>query len=676
MNLAQKTVLLALMLSISWMAGLPRAADAAPTTGVTNLSQRAEPLPQKTAVTEGRIDVADLRAWLDGMVPYAMSRGRIAGGVIVVVMDGRVILQQGYGYADVARRVPVDAQQTMFRIGSISKLFTWTAVMQLVEQGRIDLDRDIATYLDLPLASDFAQPITMRHLMTHTAGFEERIKGTLAASSGQFMPLREYVKTAMPPRMEPPGEVPAYSNYGAALAGYIIERVTGEDFNAYLQRAVFTPLGMDHSTARQPLPESFSRFMSQGYKNSAAPPWYFELIPAPAGGISASGPDMAQFMIAHLVAGKGRDGALLQADAATKLHDSRSTPMPGLNGVSLGFVVNSDRPRIIGHGGSTQVFHSDLKLFMESGVGWFAAFNSTGKDRAVHELLKALGEGFAQRYFMSDDRHGAIQASIMPTAAEHARQIAAAGPYERSRGRADTFFGSLSSLMGQQSFIINADDTISLLSAVGADGIRKRWREVAPYVWRDTGGSQQLVARVVAGRVQAIGMDSLAGTGILLPVPVWRSSAWILPTLLMATTVLLATAIYSPIAALVRRRCVSPLTVSPLTSSPRASLARGLSRAAVAVILLLLTGWGFVLQQGLNDFSLFTGALDPWIRSLHALGWLAAMLSTAAVWNVWLSWRTPQPLSMRLGNSAIAVACCVATWFAFAFDLVTLGVDY
>lgn len=615
---------------------------------------------------------SDLHTWLDGMVPYAMKRGRIAGGVIVVVRDGHIILQQGYGYSDVARRTPVDAQQTLFRVGSISKLFTWTAVMQLVEQGKIDLDRDIASYLDADMLADFDQPITMRHLMTHTAGFEERIKGMLAADPSEFMPLREYVKVSLPPPVAAPGEVPAYSNYGAALAGYIVERISGQDFNDYLDQAVFAPLGMTHSTSRQPLPTQLAQSMSHGYKTSASRPWYFELIAAPAGGVTATGADMAQFMIAHLAAARGESNSLLQAGTAALLHNSPSTPMLGLNGVSLGFVVNSQQPRIIGHGGDTQVFHSDLKLFLENGVGWFAAFNSTGTDRAANELLKALSEGFARQYFLSAElEDGEARRPTVPTAAEHARQIAAAGRFERSRGRADTFFGSLSSLFGQQSFVINADDTISIASAVGADGVPKRWREVAPYVWREIDGRQQLVARVRDGRVQAIGMDSLAGTGLLLPVPSSRSSAWILPTLLLAVTVLIVTAIHAPVAALVRRHYGARLVMSPA-----ASLWRALSRAAVIANLSLLAGWVFVLRKGLNDFSLFTSAFDPWIRSLQVLGWIAAILSAAAVWNAWLSWRSPQVTSMRVANSVIAVACCVMAWFAFAFNLVTLGVDY
>jgi hypothetical protein len=171
--------------------------------------------------------------------------------------------------------------------------------------------------------------------------------------------------------------------------------------------------------------------------------------------------------------------------------------------------------------------------------------------------------------------------------------------------------------------------------------------------------------------VEAIGMDSLAGTGILLPVPTWRSSGWIFPVLFTAVAVLVLSAICMPVAALVRRRYQSPLTL-PRLASP----ARTLSRLAVIANLLLLAGWALVLRIGLNDFSLFTSQLDVWLRLLHLIGVAAAVLTMGAVWNAWRSWRSPHPNAMRIGNSAIAAACCVVAAFAFAFNLVTLGLEY
>src|SRR6185295_17371173 len=154
-------------------------------TSVGNAFAEDAPTPQLTR--------GDVEAWLDGFLPYAMNRGDIAGGVIVVVKDGRVLLQKGYGYADVATRRPVDPERTLFRVGSISKLFTGTAVLQLVEQGKLDLDRDVNAYLDFVLPPMSAAPITLRNLLTHRAGFEDVLKQLVVVDPAAAEPLDVYV---------------------------------------------------------------------------------------------------------------------------------------------------------------------------------------------------------------------------------------------------------------------------------------------------------------------------------------------------------------------------------------------------------------------------------------------------------------------------------------------------
>jgi CubicO group peptidase (beta-lactamase class C family) len=167
----------------------------------------------------------DADAWLDGFVPYAIQRGDIAGAVVVIVKDGQVLTQRGYGFADAAARKPVDPDTTMFRPGSVSKLFTWTSVMQLVEQGKLNLDADVNTYLDFKIPPRDGKPITLRNLMTHTPGFEEAVRG-LIASGTTASPLDVVLKRWTPKRIFDAGTTPAYSNYATALAGYIVQRVS------------------------------------------------------------------------------------------------------------------------------------------------------------------------------------------------------------------------------------------------------------------------------------------------------------------------------------------------------------------------------------------------------------------------------------------------------------------
>jgi len=202
---------------------------------------------------------ADVDAWLDGFMPYAMASGDLPGAVVVVVKDGHVLTERGFGFADRKARKPVDPARTLFRPGSISKLFTWTAVMQQVQAGKIDLDADVNTYLDFKIPPAFGKPITMRNLMTHTAGFEETVKYLITANPKLLKPLDQVLKRWVPDRIYAPGAMPAYSNYGASLAGYIVERVSGEKFEDYIQRHIMAPLGMNHSSFAQPLPANQPR---------------------------------------------------------------------------------------------------------------------------------------------------------------------------------------------------------------------------------------------------------------------------------------------------------------------------------------------------------------------------------------------------------------------------------
>src|SRR5207253_4926212 len=228
----------------------------------------------------------DISAFLDGIMPQQLATDDIAGAVISIVKDGKVIFAKGYGYSNIEKRTPVSPDATLFRPGSISKLFTWTAVMQLVEQGKLDLDRDINTYLDFKIPEKFGKSITLRNIMTHTPGFEEQIKDLISDEGSPIATLKQHLTTHIPERIFPPGTTPAYSNYGASLAGYIVERVSGRPFNDYVAESIFKPLGMSHSTFAQPLPADLKPLMSNGYKLGSGKSKPFEIIEeAPAGAL-------------------------------------------------------------------------------------------------------------------------------------------------------------------------------------------------------------------------------------------------------------------------------------------------------------------------------------------------------------------------------------------------------
>ncbi|MCE5317541.1 MAG: beta-lactamase family protein [Parachlamydia sp.] len=309
----------------------------------------------------------DVGAFFDGFMPVQMGQANIAGAVIAVVKDGGLVFAKGYGYADTTKKAQISPAMTLFRLGSVSKLFTWTAVMQQVEQGKLDLDRDVNDYLDFKIPPAFDKPITLCDIMTHRAGFEETVKDLFVASPEDLHPLSHYLQAHMPARIFPAGTTPAYSNYAVALAAYIIERVSGQKFDDYAEEHIFKPLDMNHATFRQPLPDAFKASMSQGYLLGSGDPKPFEVVQAaPAGSLSASAVDMAHFMMMHLQNGRYGNAQVLQPKTAIQMHARQEGWPSAVNAMCLGFYEQSQNGyRIIGHEGNTILFHSHLYLNLE-----------------------------------------------------------------------------------------------------------------------------------------------------------------------------------------------------------------------------------------------------------------------------------------------------------------------
>jgi CubicO group peptidase (beta-lactamase class C family) len=348
----------------------------------------------------------DLEAFFDGVLASQMHSRPIASATVSVVKDGELWFAKGYGYADREALRPVDAEKTLFRPGSISKLFTWTSVMQLVEQGKIDLHADVNQYLtQFQIPDTFPEPITMTHLLTHTPGFEDGGLGYLIIKDEKgIVPLSESLAKHVPKRVRPPGTYSSYSNYGTALAGLIVANVSGTKFEEYVEKHIFEPLGMHRSTFREPLPEALAPDMASSYrrKNGAFEPGHFELISnfAPAGALSSTATDMARFMIAHLHHGRFGEARILAEETAKRMHQRLYTLDERLPGMAHGFYEEEVRgQRVIGHGGDTEFFHSSLALFPEHDVGVFVSYVG-GNFLEPAELVDA----FAARYFPSPQK--------------------------------------------------------------------------------------------------------------------------------------------------------------------------------------------------------------------------------------------------------------------------------
>lgn len=627
----------------------------------------AAPVPEIPATGEVTLTRQDLATWLDGFLPYAMARGDIPGAVVVVVKDGQILYKQGFGYSDVAKRTPVDPDTTLFRPGSVSKLFTWTAVMQLVEQGKLDLDADVNQYLDFKVPAYDGKPVTLRNIMTHTSGIEETARGLITANPGDSITLEDYVKV-IPTRIFAPGTTPSYSNYATTLAGYIVQRVSGQSFDDYIDQHLFAPLGMRHASFRQPLPKSLQPLMSKGYKPGSDEAQGFEIVnPAPAGSLSASGTDMGRFMIAQLQNGVFGSNRILQADTAKEMHGTALTILPPLHRMLLGFYEEDvNGRRVIAHAGDTQWFHSDLDLFIDDGVGLFVSFNSPGKEGVAGKLRTALFKSFANRYLPGPRPEGKVDAA---TAKQHAQQMA--GVYEVSRRSDDTFL-SLVYLMSQTKVMANDKGSITVPSVTDLGGQPVRWIEIAPYVWRDATGSDRLAGKVVDGKVVRFAFEPVSPFMVFDRVPWWKSSAWLMPALVIALLALLLTVLAWPVSAMTRRHYKVGYKLSGADAR-----AHRIIRITALVVLATFLAAGITILMMMSSLDRLAPRNDWIVHTLRLLSLVVFPLGAAvSLWNGWTVLRSPRRKWAKFWAIVLVLSCLVIVWAAFAFGLPGYSAHY
>lgn len=603
----------------------------------------------------------DVEAWLDGLMPAGLSMAEAPGAVVVVVKDGQVLFEKGYGYADYKAGKPVDAKTTLFRPGSVSKLFTWTAVMQQVEQGKINLDADVNTYLDFHIPAYQGVPVTMRQLMTHRAGFSETARDLLTYGKAA-PPLDQVLKRYVPPRIFLPAGGPGYSNYGASLAGYIVQRVSGEDFNAYVQRHIFAPLNMAHSTFDQPLPASLAPEMSKGYATWTQPGPGFEIISLPpAGSLSATGDDMAHFMIAQLQLGKYGDAQILKPATAQLMHTSVTKAFPDLNGNLLGFYQqNINGHRVIAHGGDTNYFHSDLTLWIDDNVGVFISVNARGKDGMGEFLRDRLFAGFADRYFPAPSVTARVDDA---TAKAHAAMIA--GAYATTRGSHSTFLAAIN-LIQPTMVKNNGDGTITAAPL----GIPEVFFETSPFLWQQLHGHDRIEGTVKDGKVVRWSSDSAAPIFVYVRPTGLAGTGLETPLMLASLALLLLTALLWPVVAFARWRYQKRFAFSGARA-----LTYRLVRIAAVLGVVALGLWFEVLQiadatNGMN--------IDLWLHLAQLcsfLGFAAGFL--AAAWNLALAFRSGGgSWFSRLYAVLLAGAFAMMLWIGLHYHLIGVGKQF
>jgi len=656
---ARLTSLLVLgLISFGMVALLPAqtSKEAAPPAAAKDVSSVATASPARPQLTG-----ADLEAFLDGMMPSQLNREDIAGAVITVVKDGKVIFAKGYGFSDVEKRKPVTPDSTLFRPGSISKLFTWTSVMQLVEQGKLDLDKDVNEYIDFKIPPAFGKPITLKNILTHSAGFEETLKDLFVGDAEHMHTLEQYLKHHTPERIYPPGVVTAYSNYATALAGYIVQRVSGKPFNQYVQDNIYTPLEMKKTTFVQPLPADLKDLMSNGYKKASGKPSPFEFVEAaPAGSVATTALDMCNFMIAHLQDGKFGDKQILKPETARLMHSRLYGTDDRLNAMAHGFYEETRNGiRIIGHGGDTVVFHSDLHLLLTENVGFFVSYNSAGKGEVSPRTI--LFEAFLDRYFPYTPPAGTKIDDPKKDAAE------IAGFYKTSR-RFETSFLALTTPLGEPKVIPNPDGTISIDPLKAANGELKKFEEIAPFLYREVHGQDHIGFKKDAAGNWQFQMDY--PFFIFQKVGLLESKIFNVGLLIFGLTMVGLTVICWPIGAMIRKHYSQTLDFTPQDNRLRI-----VTRLVCILLIAFFGGWLSVLSLLDNLDAL--NHMGPWIIVFGILGILCALGTILVCLNALRSLQNPgRWLWTKLFDLALAVACVGLIWFAFKWNLMNFNLHY
>lgn len=436
-------------------------------------------------VNIGPQDPKEVEQFADDFFSRPEIKDSMAGAAFVVVKGDKVLLKKGYGYADVDKKLPVDADRTVFRVASISKVITATAVMQLAEQGKIDLNQDVSAYLgDINIPNKAGTPLTTKHLMTNSTGFEFGDGSELSTDDlTREVSIKQYVSDNTPTVIRKPGEYYRYDNLGFTIQGYIVEQVSKQPFGAYVQEHIFKPLGMTNSDFR--VTSDITKHLAVPYNvmGEAIPTYATVPTELPGGGMLSTGADMSKFMIAHLNSGKLGDAAILKKESATVMHKPQLAVHEKLPNMAYGFEYANQQQYngryMIEKAGDMAGYHSNMWLIPDEKVGFFVTVN---KDV---EFRKELLEAFMDHYYPKKD--------------------GAQAPLERATQSLAAFEGMYSDLRNRMwtSRIRAEDGKLIVKDPLGKHVLR----EIEPLLFQDEQGVKAAFKLNDSGEIQAFYYD-------------------------------------------------------------------------------------------------------------------------------------------------------------------------
>ncbi|KAB1193512.1 serine hydrolase [Haloferax sp. MBLA0076] len=649
MTLAPTRLLVVLTLVLAVASTPVLASVAGPTAPPVDYAATSTGPPQ---IDADSIDTDEFETWLDDTMATQLESYHVPGAAVVLVQDGEVVLAKGYGYADVESEAPIVANETVFGVGSTSKLVTWTAVMQGVEDGRLELDRDVNDYLTespVTVPPTYPEPITLEHLGTHTAGYEDTFGGTLVDDPSDLRPLGDVLAENQPNRVRPPGESVAYSNYGAGLAGHVVAEEYETTFTDYVEDNIFTPLEMRDSTYDQPVPDRLQPRLSNGYvyqngEYVAQEPQIWGIAPQ-GGAMRSTATDMGNFMLAYLDNGQFGSERILEADTVAEMHRKhvvKAPDAPELNGMAYGFIeMDRNDERIVGHWGDTAYFRSLLALYPERDTGLFVVYNSPGGHDARFELLQA----FTDRYYPRSETP-----VVDPPAGAADRAAQLTGDY-RSLTVSESSWHRVLGVMTRTVTAGTADNGYLTTQRLG--GEQRTWVELRPDVYEEVGGQEKLVfQRDDEGRATHLYFGNF-GPATYERVP-WYESLLVVEGTLAGGILAFVSMLLLWVGGFVWRR-----VRGRERPSERERVSRWLlgvtSLLWVATVVIFVLAWlNFNAEVASPSLALRVGRLLPYVALVGTLG---AVVATALAWRD-SYWTTP----VRIHYAVVTLAAVLVAW--------------
>jgi len=575
---------------------------------------------------QGLTDPQELEAFLDDFFAKEMAKEHVPGAAVALVKDGKIFFSKGYGYADLEKKIPVVPDKTLFRVGSISKLFTTTAVLQLVEQGKLKLDDDVNKYLKrFQVKNTYPKPVTVANLLTHTDGFDSGWGiGAFARRASEMTPLGDFLAKRLPSRILPPGEIFLYSDVGMNLAGYLVEEISGVPFAQYIEQNILQPLDMRRSSFFQPLPPQLASDLAVGYKYKNGTyerrPFAFSNT-APGNGMIATVTDIAHFALAHLQNGRYGTARILNESTVRDMHRRQFTHHLSMIGSGYGFYEDLiNNKLVILHNGRQNGYTSKLVLLPDHNLGLIVTCNNNPTP-----LNDELINKFLERYYPVKEKP-APPSQVRPSSQELIQKLS--GTYRYNRYPHHTL-EKLAAVFGEAPeipVIAGKDGTLSIYVP------QNKAVEVEPLFFRTLSSDTSMTFRQdERGRITYMFLGDSA-FGALEKLAWYETKDFQVKLVVFCTLVFFSACVVGSMGWLIRR------TRKPLSkTSKMARLAQFLAVLVSALNLIFLIGLGLVVLN--TDFWEFFFGVPPAAIALLFIPPLTTGLTLGLLVFTVLAWK-------------------------------------